>query len=73
MAKQEDLDKFNTPPGNVTNQQMKQKLTLRKNDCLKMENENTIEEKDKKNLEEKDKKNCSPEERSKLIKMPMKG
>ncbi|XP_054679812.1 ankyrin repeat domain-containing protein 26-like isoform X5 [Grus americana] len=73
VAKQEDLDKFNTPPGNVTNQQMKQKLTLRKNDCLKMENENTIEEKDKKNLEEKDKKNCSPEERSKLIKMPMKG
>ncbi|XP_075599664.1 ankyrin repeat domain-containing protein 26 isoform X17 [Balearica regulorum gibbericeps] len=73
VAKQENLDKLNTPPGNVTDQQMKQKLTLRKNDCLKMENENAIEEKDKKNLEEKDKKNFSPEERPKLIKMPMKG
>ncbi|KAM6420901.1 ankyrin repeat domain-containing protein 26 isoform 8-T8 [Pluvialis apricaria] len=65
VAKQEDLDKLNTPPGSITDQQMKQKLTLRKNDCLKMENENTIEEKDKKNF--------SSEERSKLIKMPMKG
>ncbi|KAM6092037.1 ankyrin repeat domain-containing protein 26 [Theristicus caerulescens] len=64
-AEQEDLDKLNTPAGSVTNQQMKQKLTLRKNDCLKMENENTIEEKDKKNF--------SSEKRSKLIKMPMKG
>ncbi|XP_010121240.1 PREDICTED: ankyrin repeat domain-containing protein 26-like, partial [Chlamydotis macqueenii] len=64
-AKQEDLDKLNAPPDNVTDQQMKQKLTLRKNDCLKTENENTIEEKDKKNL--------SSEERSPLIKMPMKG
>ncbi|XP_028941225.1 coiled-coil domain-containing protein 144A, partial [Antrostomus carolinensis] len=65
VVKQEDLDKLNTPPGNVTNQQMKQKLTLRKSDYLKMENENTIEENDKKNL--------SSEERSKFIKMPMKG
>lgn len=65
MAKQEDLDKLNTPPGNITDQQMKQKLTLKKDDCLKMENENTIEEEDKKNF--------SSEERSKLIKMPMKG
>ncbi|XP_075349478.1 ankyrin repeat domain-containing protein 26 isoform X3 [Mycteria americana] len=65
VAKQEDLAKLNTPAGNVTNQQMKQKLTLRKNDCLKMESENIIEEKDKKNF--------SSQERSKLIKMPMKG
>ncbi|XP_075003173.1 ankyrin repeat domain-containing protein 26 isoform X3 [Calonectris borealis] len=64
-TKQEDLDKLNTPASNVTNQQMKQKLTLRKNDCLKMENENTMEKKDKNNF--------SSEERSKLIKMPMKG
>ncbi|KAM7128281.1 ankyrin repeat domain-containing protein 26 isoform 5-T5 [Ciconia maguari] len=65
VAKQEDLAKLNTPAGDVTNQQMKQKLTLRKNDCLKMESENTIEEKDKNNF--------SSQERSKLIKMPMKG
>ncbi|XP_074915310.1 ankyrin repeat domain-containing protein 26 isoform X7 [Buteo buteo] len=65
VAKQEDLDKLNTPTGIVTDQHVKQKLTLRKNDCLKMENENTIEEKDKKNF--------SSEERSKLIKLPMKG
>lgn len=65
VAKQEDLDKLNTPADNVTNQQMKQQITLRKNDSLKMENENTIEEKDKQNF--------SSEERSKLIKMPMKG
>ncbi|XP_076186401.1 ankyrin repeat domain-containing protein 26 isoform X1 [Aptenodytes patagonicus] len=65
VAKQEDLDKLNTLADNVTNQQMKQQITLRKNDSLKMENENTIEEKDKKNF--------SSEERSKLIKMPMKG
>ncbi|XP_009464674.1 PREDICTED: kinesin-related protein 4-like, partial [Nipponia nippon] len=64
VAEQEDLDKLNTPAGSVTNQQMKQKLTLRKNDCLKMEKENTIEEKDKKNF--------ASEKRSKLIKMPMK-
>ena len=44
---------------------MKQKITVRKNDCLKMENENTIEEKDKKSF--------SSGEHSKLIKMPMKG
>ncbi|KAM9293509.1 ankyrin repeat domain-containing protein 26 isoform 2-T2 [Morus bassanus] len=65
VAKQEDLDKLNTPAGNITNQQMKQKLSLRKNDSLKMENENTIEEEDKKNF--------LSEERSKSIKMPMKG
>ncbi|KAM6286106.1 ankyrin repeat domain-containing protein 26 isoform 10-T10 [Spheniscus humboldti] len=65
VAKQEDLDKLNTPADNVTNQQMKQQITLRKNDSLKMENENTIEEKDKQNF--------SSEERSKLIKMPVKG
>ncbi|XP_064302817.1 ankyrin repeat domain-containing protein 26 isoform X2 [Phalacrocorax carbo] len=64
VAKQEDLDKLSTPAGNVTNQQMKQKLTLRKNDSFKMEDENTVEE---------DKKNFSSEERSKSIKMPMKG
>ncbi|XP_009979761.1 PREDICTED: ankyrin repeat domain-containing protein 26-like [Tauraco erythrolophus] len=65
VANQEDLDKLNTPPGNITNQQMKHKLTLRKNDCLEVENENTIEEKEKDNF--------SSEERSKVIKMPMKG
>ncbi|XP_055649488.1 uncharacterized protein LOC129783557 [Falco peregrinus] len=43
---------------------MKQKITVRKNDCLKMENENTIEEKDKKSF--------SSGGSSKLIKMPMK-
>ena len=60
MAKQECVDKLN----NITNRQMKQKITVRKNDCLKMENENTIEEKGKKNF--------SSEESSKLIKMPVK-
>ncbi|XP_064512136.1 ankyrin repeat domain-containing protein 26 isoform X10 [Pseudopipra pipra] len=65
VAKQEDVAELSTPPGNITNKEMKEKLTLRKNDCLKMENENSTEEKDKKNF--------SPEERSKLIKMPLKG
>ncbi|XP_035750806.1 ankyrin repeat domain-containing protein 26 [Egretta garzetta] len=65
VAKQEDPDKLNTPAGNFTNQQVKQKLTLRKSDCLKTEHENTIEEKDRKNF--------SSEETSKLNKMPMKG
>ncbi|XP_075285162.1 ankyrin repeat domain-containing protein 26 isoform X7 [Opisthocomus hoazin] len=65
VGKQEDLDELNTLPDNVTNQQMKQKVALRKNDCLKMENENTIEEKDKKNF--------SSEERSTLTEMPVKG
>ncbi|XP_017673351.1 PREDICTED: ankyrin repeat domain-containing protein 26 isoform X9 [Lepidothrix coronata] len=65
VAKQEDVAELSTPPGNITNREMKEKLTLRKNDCLKMENENSTEEKDKKNF--------SPEERSKLIKMPLKG
>ncbi|XP_074726306.1 ankyrin repeat domain-containing protein 26 isoform X7 [Strix uralensis] len=65
VAKQEDLDKLHTPAGNVTDQQMKQKVTLKKNDHLKVENENTTEEKDKKNF--------LSEERSTLIKLPMKG
>ncbi|XP_051651307.1 ankyrin repeat domain-containing protein 26 isoform X8 [Manacus candei] len=65
VAKQEDVAELSTLPGNITNKEMKEKLTLRKNDCLKMENENSTEEKDKKNF--------SPEERSKLIKMPLKG
>ncbi|KAJ7426966.1 ankyrin repeat domain-containing protein 26 [Willisornis vidua] len=65
VAEQEDVDKLSTPPGNITNQQMKEKLSLRKNDCLKMEDENSTEEQDKTNF--------SPEERSKLIEMPMKG
>ncbi|XP_065516429.1 ankyrin repeat domain-containing protein 36C-like isoform X2 [Lathamus discolor] len=65
MAKQDDPDKSNTPPSNTADQQRKQTLTLRKNECLKMENESTIEEKDRNNF--------SPEKRSKLIKMPMKG
>ncbi|XP_075283988.1 ankyrin repeat domain-containing protein 26-like isoform X6 [Opisthocomus hoazin] len=65
VGKQEDLDELNTLPDNVTNQQMKQKVALRKNDCLKMENENTIEEEDKKNF--------SSEERSTLTEMPVKG
>lgn len=65
MAKQDDLDNLNTPPSSTADQQRKQKLTLRKNECLKMENESAIEEEDKKNF--------SSEKRSKLIKMPMKG
>ncbi|XP_032544561.1 ankyrin repeat domain-containing protein 26 isoform X8 [Chiroxiphia lanceolata] len=65
VAKQEDVAELSTPPGNITNKEMKEKLTLRKNDCLKMENENSTEETDQKNF--------SPEERSKLIKMPLKG
>lgn len=64
MAKEENVDKLSTPPGNITNQKMKEKLTLRKNDCLKMEDENTTEEKVNKNF--------SPEERSEIIKMPVK-
>uniref|UniRef100_A0A8C3RAL2 Ankyrin repeat domain-containing protein 26 n=1 Tax=Cyanoderma ruficeps TaxID=181631 RepID=A0A8C3RAL2_9PASS len=50
VAKEENVDKLNTPPGNSTNQKMKEKLTLRKNDCLKMEDENTTEEKVNKNF-----------------------
>ncbi|PKU49235.1 ankyrin repeat domain-containing protein 26 [Limosa lapponica baueri] len=65
VAEQEDLDKLNKAAGNVTDQQMKQKPTLRTNDSLKMGNESIIEEKDNKNF--------PSEERSKLIKMPMKG
>lgn len=63
VAEDENVGKFSTPPGNITNQQMKEKFTLRKNDCLKMKDENTTEEKVK---------NFSPEERSEIIKMPMK-
>ncbi|XP_068025886.1 ankyrin repeat domain-containing protein 26 isoform X6 [Melanerpes formicivorus] len=63
--KQEDLDKLHTPPpGNVTNQQVKQKLTVRKNGHSKMENGNAMEEKDKTPL--------SSEEKSTLLKMPKK-
>ncbi|XP_027749469.1 ankyrin repeat domain-containing protein 26-like [Empidonax traillii] len=65
VAKQEDAAKLSTPPDNITNKEMKEKLTLRKNDYLKMENEDSTEEKDKKNF--------SAEERSKLIKRPLKG
>ncbi|RLW06533.1 hypothetical protein DV515_00004401 [Chloebia gouldiae] len=50
VAKEENVDKLNTPPGNINNQQMKEKLTLRKNDSLKMEDENTTEEKVNKNF-----------------------
>lgn len=64
VAKEEIVDILNTPPANITTQQMKEKLTLRKNDCLKMEDENTTEEIVNKNF--------SPEERSVIIKMPMK-
>ncbi|XP_063998132.1 ankyrin repeat domain-containing protein 26 isoform X5 [Pogoniulus pusillus] len=65
LPKQEDLNKLDTPSGNITNQQVMQKLTVRNNDHLKMENENTMAEKGKKCL--------SSEERSTLIKMPTKG
>ncbi|XP_030912767.1 ankyrin repeat domain-containing protein 26-like [Geospiza fortis] len=44
VAKEENADKLNTPPANITNQQMREKLTLKKNDSLKMEDENTTEE-----------------------------
>lgn len=64
MAKEENVDKLNTPPGNINNQQMKEKLTLRKNNSLKMEDKSTTEEKVNKNF--------SPEERSEIIKMPVK-
>ncbi|KAL2309414.1 hypothetical protein Nmel_005614 [Mimus melanotis] len=50
MAKEENVDKLNTPQGSITNQQMKEKLTLRQNDCLKMEDENTTEDKVIKNF-----------------------
>lgn len=65
VAKQEDLDKLSTLQENVTNQQMKQKLTPKKNESLKMEGENAVEEKDKKNF--------SSEPRSKLVKTSTKG
>ncbi|XP_077035093.1 ankyrin repeat domain-containing protein 26 isoform X6 [Agelaius phoeniceus] len=50
VAKEENGDKLNTPPANITNQQMKEKLSLKKNDSLKMEDENTTEEKVHKNF-----------------------
>ncbi|XP_032914605.1 ankyrin repeat domain-containing protein 26-like isoform X3 [Catharus ustulatus] len=50
VAKEENVDKLNVPPGSITNQQMTEKLTLRENDCLKMEDENTTEEKVIKNF-----------------------
>ncbi|XP_059328176.1 ankyrin repeat domain-containing protein 26-like isoform X2 [Ammospiza nelsoni] len=50
VGKEENVDKLNTPPANITNQQMKEKLTLKKNDSLKMEDENTTEEKANKNF-----------------------
>ncbi|XP_066175073.1 ankyrin repeat domain-containing protein 26 [Sylvia atricapilla] len=50
VGKEENVDKLNTPPGNITNQKVKEKLTLRKNDCLKMEDENATEEKVNKNF-----------------------
>lgn len=63
MEKQEDLDKLNAPAGNA-NQQMKQKLNLRKNECLKTE--------DDKITEEKHKKDFSSEETSNVNEMPIK-
>ncbi|XP_021409173.2 ankyrin repeat domain-containing protein 26 isoform X7 [Lonchura striata] len=50
VTKEENVDKLNTSPGNINNQQMTEKLTLRKNDSLKMEDENTTEEKANKNF-----------------------
>ncbi|KAM7055656.1 ankyrin repeat domain-containing protein 26 isoform 4-T4 [Acridotheres tristis] len=50
VAEEENVDKLNTSQGSITNQQMKEKLTLRQNDCLKMEDENTTEEKVIKNF-----------------------
>ncbi|XP_014748563.1 PREDICTED: ankyrin repeat domain-containing protein 26 isoform X4 [Sturnus vulgaris] len=50
VAEEENADKLNTSQGSITNQQMKEKLTLRQNDCLKMEDENTTEEKVIKNF-----------------------
>ncbi|XP_039426334.1 ankyrin repeat domain-containing protein 26-like isoform X5 [Corvus cornix cornix] len=50
VAKEEIVDKLNTPLGNITDQQMKEKLTLRKNECLKMEDESTTEERVNKNF-----------------------
>lgn len=64
VEKEENVDKLNTPPGNITNQQMKEKLTPRKTDFLKMEDESTTGEKVNKH--------SSSEERSEIIKMPMK-
>ncbi|XP_025953121.2 ankyrin repeat domain-containing protein 26 isoform X4 [Dromaius novaehollandiae] len=63
VAKQ-DLGQLNILPGNATNQQMKQKLPLKKSDCLRTENEEMEEEKHKKVFLSK--------KRSKLIEMPLK-
>ncbi|XP_068788624.1 ankyrin repeat domain-containing protein 26 isoform X4 [Struthio camelus] len=65
VAKQDDLGKLNILAGNVTNQQMKQRLPLKKTDCLRTESEEMIEE-------EKHKKAFSCKKRSKLIEMPSK-
>ncbi|XP_031471193.1 ankyrin repeat domain-containing protein 26-like isoform X2 [Phasianus colchicus] len=64
VEKEEDHDKLNTPSGSITNQPVKEKLALRKNE-KKPENEKMIEEKCTKNF--------SSEERPKLIGMPTKG
>ncbi|XP_015136530.2 ankyrin repeat domain-containing protein 26 isoform X1 [Gallus gallus] len=58
VEKQEGLDKLNTPAGNITNQPVKEKLALRKNEKM---------------TEEKHTKNFSSEERPKLVEMPIKG
>lgn len=63
VEKQEDLDKLNASAGNA-NQQMKQKLNLRKNECLKTEDDKIIEEKHKKDF--------SSEETSNVNEMPIK-
>lgn len=64
VEKEEDLDKLNTPAGSITNQPVKEKLALRKN-------EKKIE--DEKMMEEKRTRTFSSEERPKLIGMPPKG
>ncbi|XP_062439358.1 ankyrin repeat domain-containing protein 26 [Rhea pennata] len=63
VANQEDLGKLNILPGNVTSQQMKQRLPLKNSDYLRTENEE---------MEEKHKKVFSSKKRSKLIEMPLK-
>ncbi|XP_072182940.1 uncharacterized protein [Excalfactoria chinensis] len=58
VEKQEGLDKSDTPAGNITDQPVKEKLALRKNEKM---------------IEEKHTKNSSSEERPKLLEMPVKG
>ncbi|XP_072182870.1 LOW QUALITY PROTEIN: uncharacterized protein [Excalfactoria chinensis] len=55
VEKQEGLDKSDTPAGNITDQPVKEKLALRKNEKM---------------IEEKHTKNSSSEERPKLLEMP---